>query len=343
MIATIRQIEYYFPEGTLTNADLKQAYPDWTVEKIEKKTGVHTRYIAGEKECATDLAVRAVSKLIDSSKIPKNLIDYILFCTQSPDYFLPTSACLLQHRLHLSKHVGALDFNLGCSGYIYGLSIAKALIETGQARVILLITAETYSKYIHPEDRSVRSIFGDAASATLIVGERDDNRVMPDAIGPFVFGTDGSGGENLIVPVGGHRHPNSSSYQKTGSQAGGSVFSGKHLYMNGPALFNFALQEIPGCVHRLLEISEKTPSDIDRFIFHQANGFILEHLRQKLKIPAEKFFIDMQDGGNTVSCTIPIALKRAQMNGWLEPGQLIMLVGFGVGYSWGATLIRLHY
>ncbi|MFH0725710.1 MAG: ketoacyl-ACP synthase III [Pseudomonadota bacterium] len=341
MTAKIQAIEYYLPEAVLTNDQLTTAYPDWSVEKIGKKTGVYARHIAGEKECASDLAVKAARKLIHATGISADRIEYLLFCTQSPDYYLPTSACLIQDRLGLGTHVGALDFNLGCSGYIYGLSIAKGLVESGQAHTILLLTAETYSKYIHPEDRSVRTIFGDAATATLIVGEDDNERESESAIGPFVFGTDGAGAENLIVPVGGQRYPDLASYLDANPSSQCAEIPGNYLCMNGSAIFNFTLQVVPRCLDQLLKKCGKEMGEIDRFIFHQANKFMLEHLRQKLKIPKEKYYLNIADFGNTVSCSIPIALRQAQMDRWLRPGHLVMLVGFGVGYSWGGTLVRL--
>jgi 3-oxoacyl-[acyl-carrier-protein] synthase-3 len=218
----------------------------------------------------------------------------------------------------------ALDFNLGCSGYVYGLSLAKGLIETGQARNLLLITAETYSKHIDPQDRTVRLIFGDAAATTLIQADPSTDA----GIGPFVFGTDGTGAPNLIVRKGALR---------TNDPPDGPL----DLYMNGQEIFAFTLNTIPKAVHRLLAVAGKSIAQIDLFIFHQANAYMLEHLRRRLEIPAEKFFFEVREIGNTVSASIPIAVKQAQELGRFKSGQLAMLVGFGVGYSWSATLVRL--
>ena len=166
MKAAIRAIEYYLPETVLGSDDLTREFPDWSVAKIESKTGIRERHIASGSECSSDLGIAAAKKLFDSGAVSPSEIDFLLFCTQSPDYFLPTTACMMQAALGIPKTAGALDFNLGCSGFVYGLGLAKGLIETGQAKSILLITAETYSKFIHPRDRSVRTIFGDAAAAT---------------------------------------------------------------------------------------------------------------------------------------------------------------------------------
>jgi 3-oxoacyl-[acyl-carrier-protein] synthase-3 len=329
VFAAIRAIEYHLPDRALTNSDLAREFPDWSAEKVAEKIGIHERRLAATNECASDLAVAAAHKLFASGAITAKEIDFVLLCTQSPDYLLPTTACLLQDRLGVPTSAGALDFNLGCSGYIYGLSLARGLIETGQASNVLLLTAETYSKYMHADDRGTRALFGDAAAATLVQatpGERP-------SIGPFVFGTDGSGCDNLIVVAGGSRGP---SPEKTGP-AGRNP---RNLYMNGPEIFTFTLRAVPQAVRDLLARSEKTIDDMDLFVFHQANRYMLDHLRTKLQIPAEKFVLALSHCGNTVSSTIPIALRDAASRGEMRPGMLVMLVGFGVGYSWGATLVH---
>ena len=339
MSAFIRTIEYDFPNGVLTNEMLTAEYPEWSLEKIEQKTGIIERRIASKDECASDIGVRAAEKIFISSICNREEIDYILLCTQSPDYFLPTTACIMQKRLGLSTNCGALDFNLGCSGYIYGLGLAKGLVETRQARNILLITAETYSKHIHPGDKSVRTLFGDAATATLIQCKETTGK-KHTLIGPFVYGTDGAGGENLIVRTGGFRCPRNNEPATVAEDKNGNLCSEDNLYMNGSEIFTFTLRAVPATVRELLVTSGKSMIDIDLFVFHQANRFMLEHLRDKLKIPAEKFYMSFMNYGNTVSSTIPIALKDAQLEGKVKQGDLVMLVGFGVGYSWGATLVQ---
>jgi len=334
--AFIKSIEYDLPENLLTNEMLAAEFPEWSLEKIEKKTGIAVRHIAKTDECASDMGVRASQKLFARGACPREDIDYLLFCTQSPDYLLPTTACVMQDRLGLPKNCGALDFNLGCSGYIYGLGLAKGLIETGQARNVLLITAETYSKYIHPGDKSVRTLFGDAAAATLIQSSNASEKM----IGPFVYGSDGSGGKNLIVSTCGSRAPHTDEFAQAEEDEHGNFRSKNNLYMNGSEIFAFTLLAIPKSVKELLAAAGRSIDDIDLFVFHQANKFMLEHLRKKLKIPEEKFYMSFKNYGNTVSSTIPIALKDAQSEGRLKSGDLIMLVGFGVGYSWGSTLIR---
>jgi 3-oxoacyl-[acyl-carrier-protein] synthase-3 len=319
----------------LTNEQLAQEFPEWSIEKIEEKTGIVERWIAAENECSSDLGVAAAEKLFRNTAFKPADIDYILFCTQSPDHFLPTSACVMQQRLGIPTSAGALDINLGCSGFVYGLGLAKALIETGQASNVLLVTAETYSKFINQRDKSVRTLFGDAGAATLIHGVTGEE----EFIGPFIYGTDGSGAQNLIVPSGGMRQ-RLAPINEPSCDTDGNLRTAADLYMNGPEIFVFTLREVPRVVQELLTRTNMALDGIDLFVFHQANQYMLEHLRKKLKIPADRFFVGMRHCGNTVSCTIPIALKQASDEGRLRPGHLVMLVGFGVGYSWGATLLR---
>lgn len=337
--AVIKAIEYYLPERVLTNRELAEDFSEWTAEKIEDKTGINERRIASPDECSSDLAVAASQKLFASGACRPEDIDYVLLCTQTPDYLLPTTACVIQDRLRIPTSAGAFDFNLGCSGFVYGLGVAKGLIETGQAQSVLLITAETYSKLLDPADKSVRAIFGDAGAATLVQGVPGSKEEF-DAIGPFVFGTDGRGADNLIVKAGGMRRPRRPADQDVDSDKCDVSDRPEKLYMNGPEIFSFTLRAVPDTVDALLSRANKSLDQIDLFVFHQANKYMLDHLRKKLRIPAEKFQISMRDCGNTVSATIPIALKAALDQGKLKPGHQVMVVGFGVGYSWAGALIR---
>ena len=330
MNAAIQSIESYLPAQKLTNAELAEIFPEWSAEKIQKKTGICERRIAAKDQCASDLAVSAAQRLFASGACLPEDIDYLLFCTQSPDYLLPTTACLVQHRLGLRTNIGALDFNLGCSGFVYGLSLAKGLIASEQASRVLLITSETYSKFIHPRDKSVRVLFGDGAAATLIT--RTEEPV--GSLGPFVVGTDGSGAENLIVRRGGLRAPHLFNPDTDNDD------DDNYLFMNGPEIFYFTMQAVPELVKRLLDRSQMSLDDVDLFVFHQANKYMLDHLRRKLKIPEQKFSISMQHCGNTVSSSIPLALQSAIEEGRLSAGQRVMLVGFGVGYSFAATMLE---
>ncbi len=305
------------------------------MDEVGEKVGIVERHLAAPEECSSDLAVAAAQKLFASGVCSPDEIDYLLFCTQTPDYFLPTTACVIQNRLGIPQTAGALDYNLGCSGYVYGLQLAKGLIESGQASRLLLLTGDTYSKFIHPADRSVRTIFGDAGTATLLNGSRKE-----ESIGPFVVGTDGRGANNLIVKTGGMRNARTEESAVVRTDENGNQRSEDSLLMKGGEIFTFTLSAVPKCVNALLEKANLKTEDIDMFVFHQANRHMLEHLRRKMKIDAAKFLISMERIGNTVGSTIPIALSRAAADGVIRSGQRIMLVGFGVGYSWGATIVQ---
>jgi len=329
----INAISYYLPEKVLTNEMLNEQFPEWSVDKISGKTGIFQRHIAANDEFSSDLAFEAATKLFKEHSFDKEEIDFIILCTQSPDYFLPTTACILQDRLGLSKNCGAFDFNLGCSGYVYGLGIAKGLIETGQASKVLLITAETYSKFVGNKDKSNKTIFGDAAAASIISKKEEGFKICD-----FVYGTDGSGADNLIVKEGGIRYRERNLATTTDDY--GNERSKADLYMDGSAIFVFTLGHVPKLIRAVLEKHHLVLNEIDLFVFHQANKFMLEHLRKKIKIDKDRFYLHLENCGNTVSSTIPIALNEALREGKILSNQKIMLTGFGVGLSWAGTVLE---
>jgi len=330
MKAYIKAISYALPDKIVTNEDLVKEFPEWTVEKIAGKVGVEERHVVTENETAADLAVKAAEKLFTEHHVDKNSIDFVLFCTQSPDYFLPTSACIIQNNLGLRTDIGALDFNLGCSGYIYGLSLAKGLIFGGIAKNVLLLTSETYSKHIHPKDKGNRTIFGDAAAATLISVEGFAE------IGEFSLGTDGRGAENLMVKKGAMRCPNP--LNDIVFDENGNPKSSDYLFMDGGEIFNFTSEAVPVLVEQILERNKLKLEDIHLVVFHQANKYMMNYLRKLIGIEPDNFYIYLEKVGNTVSSTIPIALYNAQKEGKLIGN--ILLAGFGVGYSWGGVVIK---
>lgn len=304
------KISYSLPKRVLANTDLVKIYPEWTEDKIFSKTGIASRHIAEGGESALDLAEKAAQNLFAESTMSPNDIDFLLLCTQSSEYKLPSSACLLQQRLGIPTSTGAMAFDHGCSGFIYGLSVAKGLVAGGMAKNVLLVTSETYSKYIAPEDKSTRTIFGDGAAATLIDAE------TVAKIGAFSFGTDGSGAEKLIVRDG-------------------------RLFMDGPEIFNFTLDIVPKTMGDVLAKNGLARDDVDFYVFHQANKFMLDTIRKVNGFPRDKFYVNLETTGNTVSSTIPIALKQLKDSGRLVNGMRVMLMGFGVGLSWGATIVTI--
>jgi 3-oxoacyl-[acyl-carrier-protein] synthase-3 len=335
--ARILDLASYLPARVLANEELAALYPDWSADKILAKTGIRERHIADAGETAADMACAAAENLFAQGRVAREEIDFILLCTQAPDYLLPTSACLLQERLGIARSAGALDFNLGCSGFVYGLSLARGLVESGAARRVLLLTADTYSKYIHPQDRSVRTLFGDAAAATVVGAAPGPEQ----AIGPFVFGTDGRGAHDLIVEAGGARRPCDAASAVERLDANGNVHSADKLFMDGAEVLSFTLREVPAAIGALLHKAGLVQDDIDYFVLHQANRFMLDTLRKKIGVAPERMPLHLEHVGNTVSSTIPLALIGMREAGQLVAGKRLMLVGFGVGYSWAATILHL--
>jgi len=329
--AYIKAIDYYLPQKILTNEELIKDFPEWSVDKIIDKVGVNKRHIAAENETATDLAIEAAKNLFKQD-IGKESVDYILFCTQSPDYFLPASACIIQERLGLPKNIGAIDFNQGCSGFVYGLSLAKGLVLGNIAKNVLLLTAETYTKKLHIQDKGNRTIFGDGASATLITTEGFAE------IGEFCLGTDGSGAEYLMIKTGGARNPEKKNIVEFDEN--NNPISPDYIYMNGGEIFSFTLDKVPNLTKSVLEKNKIEKDDIGLFIYHQANKYMLDFLRKKSKIDEKKFYMCLSDVGNTVSSTIPIAMSVAIKDGSIKEDMNVLLAGFGVGLSWAGCVLK---
>lgn len=332
--ASIRAISCHLPEKVLSNEDLTQFFPDWSPEKILSKLGIRERRVAADGETASDLAFEAARKLIASVSGAVDEIDFLIFCTQAPDFVLPTTACVLQSRLGLPKDIGAVDINLGCSGYVYGLSLASGLISCGAANNVLLLTADTYSKFINDHDRSVRTLFGDGATATLISSEGSGR------MGPFIFGTDGSGANSLIVPSGGARLARTKETAALRTDPAGNTRSLDNLAMNGASVMSFTLREIPRLCSRMQEATGTTLDDYDFIVAHQANKFMLDALQARLGVSEDRLPRFYEMIGNTVSSSIPFLLADMMDRGVLVQEKRLLLLGFGVGLSWaGATIV----
>lgn len=334
MNAYIKYISYYLPEREITNEELLREFPEWDAAKVAAKIGVRSRHLAEHDETAGDMAEKAARRLFEEHHVKPEDIDFLMLCTQSPDYYLPSTACILQDRLGIPVTSGALDYNLGCSGCVYGLALAKGLVVAGIARNVLILTAETYNKYIHPGDKGNRSIFGDGAAACLVSTDG-----MAE-IGDFVLGTDGSGADNLIVRTGCSRSPQKANDVRTDEE--GHIQSSDHLYMNGGAIFNFTLETVPSLVEQVLVKHKMQKSEVDYYLFHQANKMMLNAIRKVCLIPEEQFYINLETIGNTVSSTVLIGLKDCVDNGTLHAGMNVMLAGFGVGLSWAGTLLKFE-
>lgn len=329
----IKAISYYLPERILNNADLVREFGTWTEDKIFKKTGIIERHVVTD-EIVSDISVKAAEKLFKENDIQKDEVDFVLLCTECPDYFLPATACVIQDRLGLRKNIGAYDINLGCSGFVYGLATAKGLICAGVAKNVLFITADTITKTIHPMDKSTRTLFGDAAAATLIT------KSDIDGILDFVLGTDGSGMDRLIIPAGAWAQPSSEETRAETVNRWGNIRTKESLYMDGPEIMNFSLDVVPRMYEEVLMKNNIKLDSIDHVVVHQASLMLLEKLRITLNIPEEKFFVNIESKGNTTSCTIPLALRDMQAQGRLAKEDRILIMGFGVGLSYAGTIIN---
>jgi len=319
---SISKLTYYIPEDDFSTEYLLRSKPKKVVEKIILKTGINKKFKAKNSQYASDLGIEAVKKLISEQNINISEIDFVIFCNQTPNHILPMSSPIIQKEIfNLNNDIGFIDLSQGCSGYIYSLKIASSLIKSGSSKKVLIITADTYSKILDKNDVSTLAIFGDAASASVIENLQSNNI----NIGNFSLGCDGSKFDNLYLPNSGIEKMNNS--------------IPTNLIMNGPNIFSFTLKKIPENVENCLKENNLKKSEIKYFIFHQANRYILETLRDKLKIDNNKFIIDLTFG-NTTSSTIPIALYNLIKNKNILPDDNILFCGFGVGLSWGSTVIK---
>jgi 3-oxoacyl-[acyl-carrier-protein] synthase-3 len=299
---------------------------DVQARRIQMMTGIEERRIAPAGMCASDLCADAAERLLADLFWEKHSVDGIVFVSQTPDYILPATACTLQDRLGLSPRTMCFDINLGCSGYVYGLSVAMALIESGLERVLLLV-GDT-SLRISEQDRSVAFLFGDSGTATAI--ERKPQKTT------FVLGTDGSGSGNLIVPGGQARNPCHAGSLERGEDDSGNHRSELDVRMNGAEVMAFTLREIPQLYDEILAQSGVIGEELDYVVMHQANQFILDRLADKMGIPREKVPSSLRCYGNTSCASIPVTLSTAIGSHLSNKSNQMVMMGFGVGWSWAA-------
>lgn len=333
MNCKISQIEYYLPERTISNQDLLRENPDWVIDTLVTRTGVLKRHVAAENQTALDLAVKACQKLFERPGISAGSIDALIFCSQSPDHIMPGNAFLLHHKLDLPESVLAFDLNLACSGYVYGLAMARALFNTYPIKNLLFVTADTYSKYIHPRDRSLRLLFGDGAAATLL---------QPSESGliDIHWGTYGKGYQHFMIPAGACRLPSNPQTREVKADKGGGARTLENITMEGFALFALANEKVLAQVKELLNANHLSTDDITLFVFHQASQLVLDHIQKGLGLDARKVFNNLADIGNTVSSSLPIALKDALSQNRIKAGDKVVLCGFGAGFSWASAIVE---
>jgi 3-oxoacyl-[acyl-carrier-protein] synthase-3 len=336
MSTTIKAVSFYLPENAVTNERLKAENPEWSMDQIEARSGVRCRYVCDKSETALDLAYKACMKLFDENREARDVVDGIVFCTQSPDYIIPSNSSILHGMLDLPEEVFAVDINHACSGYVYGLSVAHGAILSGAATNVLLVTAETYSKYINPGDRSTRVLFGDGAAVSWITSS-GDSRGLIDAR----FATLGKDFRLFHIPAGGCRLPRSEETMRPKTDSNGNVRTLENIYMDGMKILGFVNTKVLKQIRALLEKNGLGAGDIDVYVFHQASKMVIDSLTRLLGIDPLKVFGNVAEVGNTVSASIPIALKCAMESGVLRRGHRVLISGFGAGLSWATALVEM--
>lgn len=332
---SILATDYELPDEVLTFEQLSERFGPEAAQKVFAGSGIRSRRVAPPNICGSDLAYAAADRLLRRCALDRSTIDLLIFCTQSADYLMPTTACVLHERLQLAKRCAAFDINLGCSQYVYALSVAHGMIASGSASRALVLTGDTMTRTVHPMDRSLVPLMGDGGSASLIGQVAEGEGFLG-----FELGTDGTGHRYLMIPAGGFRQPVSAETCVEVADNEGNIRTAENLHMNGAAVFHFAISVVPQTIERLLARLSLRMEEVDLFLFHQANRFMLDYLFRKLKIPSEKTHVYLEEIGNTSGSTIPIALTHAWRAGKIRPGLLVLVIGFGVGLSWAATVIR---
>jgi 3-oxoacyl-[acyl-carrier-protein] synthase-3 len=328
-------VAYRVPEGVLTHSEMQQRYGREVADRVAASSGIWERRVVDPSQCASDLAVAAAEDLFAATGVERETIDLLVYATQTPDYLLPTTACIIQRRLGLRTSTAAFDVNLGCSQYVYSLAIAHSMLVADIARRALVMTGDTVSRIIHPDDRAVVPLFGDAGTATIL--EASD---APGGFIDFVLGTDGAGADALIWHTSGLREPRTEESATPVADATGAVRRRDDMFMEGAKIFLFTLKTVPEVVRRLLERNTLDVADVDLFVFHQASELIVHSAAKRLQIPADKLHFKLHDVGNSGGSTVAIALADAWLAGKVKPGMRIVLVAFGVGLSWGASLLQ---
>jgi 3-oxoacyl-[acyl-carrier-protein] synthase III len=321
------------PSEMIDNTDASDSFSPSDVQKLVETTGVRRRRVADGRTCTSDLCLAASQRLLHELSWTPDSVDALILVTQTPDYVLPATSCVLQDRLQLSKRCAAFDINLGCSGYVYGLWVASRLVSARGVRRVLLLVGDTITRLTAPQDRSTALLFGDAGTATALEYCDDAPRMV------FSLGTDGGGAAHLQVPAGGFRRPRDSRSAQRTVQNDGNVRGDQDLYMNGAEIFAFTLGTVPTLIQQTLDAAAWTIGTVDQIVMHQANQFMLQHIARRLKLPRDKWILDLEDHGNTSSASIPLGMANALRDRLQNETLRLLLAGFGVGLSWGAVAL----
>ena len=332
--ARIAGVSAAVPDHVRRNEDI--AGDPVEIGRTAKLCGIQARHVAPDGMCASDLCYVAAERLLESVGWEKDSVDALIFLSQTPDYVVPATSCVLQRRLGLSFHCAAFDITLGCSGYVYGLMVGFGLLAKEGMRRVLLLVGDTPSKLISPHDIPANIPFGDAGTATAI-------EYSEDAAESFFFaGTNGAGSDSLIIQAGGFRQPSTAESAERRPHPQDKVLrSQEELYMDGSAVFGLTLNHVPELVQQLATISGWPVQSVDRWIFHQANKFMLDYFSKKIGIAPEKMPSNIDRFGNTSPPSIPLMMVTEHDADAPRPArETLGMVGFGVGFSWGGALLR---
>ena len=324
------------PDRVVTNDQLCEENPEWDMTKVAGRSGVLSRHIAADGETALDLAVVACRDLLSRNSDLSPAVDGLIMCTESEDYPLPPDGCVLHGLLGLRQDCFVTDINLACSGFVYGLALARGLMATAMCHNILLVMADTYSKRINPRDRSSRVLFGDGAAVTWLTDAPGPGQVVD-----VMCATDGTGYDKFIVPAGGERMPLSVDTAVPVVDENGNVRTAENIHMDGMGILTFVSSSVPRQVRNLLDRNRLKTTDIDLFVFHQASGVVLDTLTRLLHLSTEQVYRNLYQVGNTGSASIPIALRDATDQGFIHAGSRVVMSGFGPGLSWATALLEM--
>ena len=332
--AGITYLAYSLPERKLTDAELSDRFGSEYMKRILPATGILERRVASEGECASDFAAAAAERIFSAGVNPES-VDIAIMATQTPDYMVPTTACMLQTRLRIPTDAAAFDISLGCSQFVYALGTANAWIGASMARRVLAMSGDTPTRMVNPMDKSAVPIFGDGGAA-CVVEEVSDGGFLG-----FDFGSDGRGWKDLIKFAGGMRLPSSSETAVPKCDESGSVRSLDNLFMDGGKILLFAIRNVPASVGRALRSAGLSERDADLYIFHQASEMVVRSVARKMDLPPEKVYYKLHDTGNIGGSSVAVALADAFLSGRLKRGDTVVLSAFGAGLSWGSCVLRL--
>lgn len=323
------------PSQVIDNYKYTDYFPEDQVKEVVDKIGIYQRRFADNLTCSSDLCYAAAEKLIMDNNIDKSEIDLLVFVSQTPDYRMPATSVLLQERLGLPNSTIAFDITLGCSGFLYGLSVVYSMMQSGNLRKALILDGETRSKVYSPKDRRSAFLFGDGGVAALI--EKDEKY----GESYFSLNSDGSRGDLIKINAGGYRLPSSAeTIKEKVVDEYGNIRSEEQGYMNGADVFNFVIVEIPKDIKRLLNYAQKDIGEFDYYIFHQANNFINQYLAKKMKLDTDKILSTIEKYGNTSSVSVPLTIVD-QLKDKLEGKHELLLSAFGVGMTWATAILNM--